>query len=152
MKKLIENRKLHTAFTGFTLIELIIVVATIVIIMILAVPTYSNYSIRTKVGESMYFVTAVKSAADVACREDGAKTLLSNQRVGYKFKKSKYVNNIILSGTCDAAIIEVITQATGAKPNPVLTMTGKFAKDADQFTWTCVSSGLNIHAPKTCQS
>jgi type IV pilus assembly protein PilA len=152
MKKLITNLKFRTAFAGFTLIELIIVVATIVIIMTLAVPTYSNYSIRSKLGQSMYFVTAVKSAADVVCREGGATTLLSNEQVGYTFKNSKYVKNIVLSGTCDAAMIEVTTQATGARPNPVLTMTGKFAKDADQLIWTCVSSGLNIHAPKTCQS
>jgi type IV pilus assembly protein PilA len=152
MKKSIVNNMFYTAFTGFTLIELMIVVATIVIVMTLAVPTYSNYSIRTKIGKSLYFVTAVQSAADVVCREGGATTLLSNEQVGYTFKKSKYVKNIGLSGTCDEAIIEVTTQATGAQPNPVLMMTGKFAQDTDQFTWTCVSSGLHIHTPKTCQS
>jgi len=152
MRKSSINQKVNLAFVGFTLIELMIVVAAIIIIMMLAVPTWSNYSIRSKIGESMYFATAVKSAADSACREGEATTFLNNQRVGYTFKKSKYVKNIVLSGTCDAALIEVTTQATGAKPNPVLAMSGFFDKVAEKFTWTCVSSGLNVHAPKTCQS
>jgi type IV pilus assembly protein PilA len=38
---------------GFTLIELIIVIAIISIIFTLALPLYSNYMIRAKVGEAL---------------------------------------------------------------------------------------------------
>jgi type IV pilus assembly protein PilA len=152
MKNSFENQRVNASFCGFTLIELLIVVATLVIILTLAVPTYSNYSIRSKVGESMYFVTAVKSAAAFSCREGDAHTFLNNQLVGYKFKKSQYVQNIVLSGTCEAAQIVVTTRATGAKPSPILTLNGKFKKNLEKFDWTCVSSGLNAHAPKVCRS
>ena len=152
MKKLLLNPKTHKKFAGFTLIELIIVVATIMIVMTLAVPTYSNYSIRAKIGESLYSVTQLKSDADNFCQEGKLESMLNNQLVGYKIKESKYVQDMVLSGTCDEATIVILTQATGAKPAPVLTLTGHFSKDDEQFTWTCASSGLNVHAPKTCQS
>jgi len=143
---------MHKTFTGFTLIELIIVVATIIIVMTLAVPTYSNYSIRAKIGESLYHVTKLKSDADEFCQEGKLESLLNNQLVGYKFKESKYVQNMVLIGTCDEATIAITTQATGAALDPVLTMTGHFSRDDEQFTWICVSSGPNVQAPKTCKS
>jgi len=152
MKKLLLNPKIHKASTGFTLIELLIIVATIIIVMTLAVPTYSNYSIRAKIGESLYNVTKLKFDADEFCQEGKLESLLNNQLVGYKFKESKYAQDMVLSGTCDEATIVITTRATGAAPDPVLTMTGHFSKDDEQFTWTCASSGLNVHVPRTCQS
>jgi type IV pilus assembly protein PilA len=129
-----------------------IVVAVIVIILTLAIPTYSNYSIRVKIGEALSMTTAAKSAAASACQEDRSIVFITHQRAGYKFKASKYVRNIVISGTCEALIIVMTTRATGAQPNPVLTITGNFADNDDEITWTCVSSGLNIHAPDTCRS
>jgi type IV pilus assembly protein PilA len=129
-----------------------IVVAVIIIILTLAIPTYSNYSTRVKISEALAMSTVIKSATDAICEEDRTISFLTNQRVGIKFKASNYVQNIVLSGTCDAPIIIVTTRATGAMPNPVLTITGSFADDADQITWTCVSSGLNVHAPEACRS
>ncbi len=152
MKKLLLNPKTHKAFVGFTLIELLIVVATIIIVMTLAVPTFSNYSIRAKIGESLYHVTKLKSDADEFCQEGKLESLLNNQLVGYKFKQAKYVQDMVLSGTCNEATIVITTQATGAAPDPVLTLAGHFSRDDEQFTWICVSSGPNVHTPKTCQS
>jgi len=151
-KKTPCNQKLIAASSGFTLIELMIVVAVIIIILTLAIPTYSNYSIRVKISEALAMSTVIKSATDAVCEEDRTISFLTNQRVGYKFKASDYVQNIVVSGTCDAPVIIVTTRATGAKPNPVLTITGSFADDADYITWTCVSSGLNVHAPEACRS
>ncbi len=151
-KKTPRNQKLIAASSGFTLIELMIVVAVIIIILTLAIPTYSNYSIRVKIGEALSMSTVAKSAAAFACQEDRSIIFLTNQRVGYKFKASKYVQNIVISGTCEALIIVMTTQATGAQPNPVLTITGNFTDNDDQITWTCVSSDLNIHLPESFRS
>jgi len=152
VKRRILNPKIHTNAFGFTLIELMIILATIVIVMTLAVPTYSNYWIRAKTIESLYSVTELKSAAVDFCREGRSKTPLDNELIGYKIKDSKYVQEIVLSGTCNEAVIVITTKATGAKPDPVLTMTGNFSKDSEQFTWNCVSSGPNVHTPGACQS
>ena len=151
-KKTLCNQKLIVASSGFTLIELMIVVAVIIIILTLAIPTYTNYSIRVKISEALAMSRVMKSSTGAACAEDRTIVFLTNQRVGYKFKASDYVQNIVVSGTCEAPVIIVTTRATGAKPNPVLTITGSFADDVDQITWTCVSSGLNVHAPEACRS
>ena len=144
--------KAHSASNGFTLIELLIIGAVIVIILTIAIPTYSNYSIRAKIDEALSPVTPVQSATAYVCQEGRTTGFLTNQLVGYKFKASKYVKNIVLSGTCNAPTIILTTRATGAKPSPVLTFTGDYDDNAETITWTCVSSGLDIHAPKLCRS
>ncbi len=152
MKKLIVNLKVHTATSGFTLIELMIVVAMIAITLSMAVPTYSNYSIRAKIGESLSIASPAKTAIIFACQEDPTITNLSNQALGLNFEATKYISNIELGGDCDAPTITMTTQATGAQPDPVLTITGDFAGDTRRMTWTCVSDGLDIHVPESCQS
>ena len=137
---------------GFTLIELMIVVAVIAIIMTLAIPTYSNYSIRSKMSAALSQIEDAKTAANSICQKDGTITQLSNDLAGYDFKPSKYVKNIDLGGGCEVPTITMKTAGTGAKPNPVLTFTGSFADNIGQITWTCVGSGLNIHLPDSCRS
>ena len=152
MKKLIVNLKMHTASRGLTLIELIIVLTMISIILTIAVSSYSTYSIRSKTGESLFVATYVKHSIVFACQEEGTLTYLSNQAIGYKFKATEYIFNIEISGVCDAPIITISTQATGAQPDPVLTITGNSTGDTGAITWLCVSDGLNSHVPEICQS
>ena len=152
MNKLFVNPKVHSASKGFTLIEFIIIAAAIVITLTLAVPTWSNYSIRANISDALYMVTEAKSATAFFCLDHRMTTALTNDLAGYKFKASKYVKNIELRSGCEAPIIVMTTRATGAKPNPVLTITGHFATDADNIRWTCVSSGENIHVPENCRS
>ena len=47
---------------GFTLIELMIVIAIIAILLALAIPAYQDYTIRTKVGESLSVMASAKLA------------------------------------------------------------------------------------------
>ena len=129
-----------------------IVVAVIAIILTLAIPTYSNYSIRVKISEAITMTEAAKSAVESFCQDERSVTNLNNQLANYEFQASKYVQDIALSGNCDAPFITMTTQATGAQPNPVLTISGDFAESAVKIKWTCVSSGLNIHLPDSCRS
>ena len=152
MKKLIVNLKIHTASSGVTLIELMIVVAMIAITLSMAVPAFSNYSIRAKIGASLSVASSAKTSIIFACQEDPTLTNLSNQALGLNFQATKYISNIELGGDCDAPTIKMTTQATGAQPDPVLTITGDFAGDTRGMTWTCVSDGLDIHVPESCQS
>ena len=146
------SRGLKTTGHGFTLIELFIVIAVIAIILTLAIPTYSNYSIRVNIGEALSLSTATKTAVALFCKQDRSVGNLKDHMADFEFQPSKFVKKIILSGSCHAPVITMTTQATGAKPSPVLTFTGDFAENADQATWTCVSSGLNIYLPESCRS
>jgi len=137
---------------GFTLIELMVMAAVFVIILAMAVPAYSNYLIRAKIGESLSVASSAKTSIIFACQEDPTLTYLSKQATGLKFKATKNISNIELGGDCDAPTITITTKATGAQLDPVLTITGEFTGDTQRLTWTCVSDGLNAHVPESCQS
>ena len=151
-RKLINNLRVHAAFRGFTLIELMIVLAVIAIILTLAIPTYSNYSTRAKIAESLSVAAGAKTAVASTCQENPTITNLTNQLAGYTFQETEYVsNNIVIDGACLAPRITMTTQVTGIQPDPVLTLTGDFTL-AGRITWICVSDGLNAHDPRTCRS
>jgi prepilin-type N-terminal cleavage/methylation domain-containing protein len=152
MRKLIVNLKEHSASSGFTLIELMIVLAVIAVIIMMALPVYSNYTIRTKIGESLSVAASAKTSLASTCVEDPTLTNLTNLSAGYDFEETKYVLSVVVSGDCVTPIITLTTQATGAQPDPVLTITGNFTVGTAVIDWTCVSTGLNIHVPKTCRS
>jgi type IV pilus assembly protein PilA len=136
---------------GITLIELIIAVAMISTILTVAIPAYSNYSIRAIISESLSVASSAKTLIIFACQKDPSHANLSNQALGLNFKATKNVFNIELGGDCDAPTITLTTQATGAQPDPVLTITGDFAHDTRRMKWICVSDGLDIHLPESCQ-
>jgi Tfp pilus assembly major pilin PilA len=128
-----------------------IVLAMITIVAGLGIPAYINYSIRAKVGAALSLDADAKTAVTVSCQKDPALINLTNQNAGYEFTKTKYVFNIVIGGPCLAPTITITTQATGARPDPVLTITGDFTLGAIT-TWTCVSSGSVNHVPRTCRS
>jgi len=146
------SSELHLLTKGFTLIELMIVVAVISIILTLAIPTYSNYSIRTKINEVISLAEPAKAAIWSICQKEQKITKLDNQLASYDFKASKYVQDIALSGFCEAPMVTITTRGTGARPNPIITLSGVFPDRAETITWSCVSSGLNIHLPESCRS
>lgn len=151
MKKSIKNLEVPADSRGFTLIELMIIVAVIAIILALAIPEYLNYSIRAKVGEALSVGAAAKTMLASTCQEDPNLTDLTNQKAGYDFQESEYVFSVEIGGSCSEPTITITTQGTGAQPVPVLTITGDFTLGA-RTTWTCVTSGLDIHVPRTCRN
>ena len=137
---------------GFTLIELMIVVAIIAIILTLALPVYSNYTIRAKVGEALSVAAAAKTATAATCVEDRTVASLNNVSAGYLFEPTPYINNIVISGPCSAPVITLITHNTGASTDPTLTLTGSLPDGAGHITWSCTTSTSYIYVPTTCRS
>ena len=137
---------------GFTLIELMIVVAIIAIILTLALPVYSNYAVRAKVGEALSVGAAALTATGATCIEDPRITDLTNAKAGYGFLPGPFVASISIEGACTEPRIVIRTQGTGATPDPVLTLTGYLTPGNGQMTWSCVTNGPNIYVPKSCRS
>jgi len=139
---------------GFTLIELMIVVAIIAIILTLALPVYTNYSIRAKIGEAISVATAAKTTVAATCLEDPTLTSLDNDAVGYSFVESTWVESITVTEDCSEPVITMVTRNTGAPaPAPELTLTGNFIGSSGRVTWTCASANTPDYLlPLTCRS
>lgn len=140
--------------SGFTLIELMIVVAIIAIILTLALPVYTNYSIRAKIGEALSLAAATKTSVGATCIEDPTLTGLDNDAAGYSFTGTNWVESITVSEDCLEPVITIVTRNTGApSPAPILTLTGTFEQDTGRVLWTCASPNApNYLVPLACRS
>lgn len=144
--------------SGFTLIELMIVIAVVAILLSLALPVYSNYAVRAKIGEGLAVAKAAKIATGAACQEDPSLTGISNNAVGYAFLEAAgdevYVANIVVSGECTDPVITITTKNTGAEGDaPIITLTGDFDPGNGHVQWTCASDNTPDHLlPDTCRS
>jgi type IV pilus assembly protein PilA len=146
-----SKRYSNRSTSGFTLIELMIVIAVIAIIITLALPTYSDYQVRTKVAEGLSVAAPAKTATASTCQEDRTLTNLDNFKVGVYFDPSTWVSSIQVTGACVAPVISVTTQNTGAGTDPVIILTGNFDVDSGRISWVCSTTGSNAHVPKECR-
>jgi len=140
---------------GFTLIELMIVVAIIAVILTLALPVYSTYVVRSKIGEALSVASAAKTAVGSACQEDMTIPALNNNLAGYYYPivpgDGSYVESIVASGPCTDPVITVTTKNTGASPDPVILLTGRVRTGSGNVTWVCSSTSPNNLLPAVCR-
>jgi hypothetical protein len=133
---------------GITLIELLLAIALVVVIATLALPVLSNYTIRSKVGESMDFAEQSKVIVVDACKDENNGKSLQEILQEYNFidraARQAYIRDIRFDGTCTDLVITVITRNTGQLPDPVLTLTLNPGKAQQPESWHCSS----INTPK----
>jgi len=148
------NRSFNTS--GFTLIELMIVIAIIAIILTLALPVYSTYLVRSKIGEGLSVANAAVTAVSATCVEDMTIAPLTNNKAGYNFTPDPgdeaYVESIVVSGSCTDPVITITTKNTGTSPDPILVLTGAVRPGNGYVSWVCSSTSPNSLLPSSCRT
>jgi type IV pilus assembly protein PilA len=104
----------HNAQKGFTLIELMIVVAIIGILAALAIPAYTDYTIKSRVGEGASVAGPFKTAMEVYWSEKGnlsnawvTGNQLGSDDLGLSPISSPYVSSLAIGGTAALPYIAV---------------------------------------------
>jgi len=136
---------------GFTLIELMIVIAIIAVLVSLALPSYMDFTIRTKVSEGLSVAGSAKVAVAETCMTDPSISP-TNATTGYSFTPSKYVSSIVISHTCEEPWIVIRSTNIGAVTNVVLSLDGYFDSGTGRVEWNCHQvRGEKRHMPQSCR-
>jgi type IV pilus assembly protein PilA len=133
---------------GFTLIELMIVIAILGILIAIALPTYQDYSIRTKNSECLSLAAAAKLAVGDFRQSENAYPA-SNLEASYDFNGSKYCASIIVT---TGGVITSTVLNTGASGTFILTPNPGAGASTGSVMWTCTNTFSRPGVvPKECR-
>jgi len=128
------------AQAGFTLIELMIVVAIIGILAAVAIPAYSDYTLKAKIGSAMSVADSVKTAIGVCVQENNKQAGCTPNAAGAPLGMP------VFNPTKEVSAVAFAPDDSGANAAGVLTMTltelGKGVPAGSTITFTaCGLSG-----------
>ena len=147
---------------GFTLIELMVVIAIISLLVALALPSYIDFTVRSKVAEGIHLTAAAKFAVEESCQVDSSVNIQTQS--GYSFSQSSYVESVQIQGNCSNILIIVQTRNTGAQGDPIILLSKATSPGLINFlgaigipvgvapSWACFVGGSSRgYAPSNCR-
>ena len=109
---------MNAAHKGFTLVELMIVVAIIGVLAAIAIPSYQEYTVRSKVTEGLNLASAAKVTVVDGFESNGLQGLTANA-VAWSFTPTKYVACVTLNdGTGAVAASPIPCVGNGVPGDP----------------------------------
>lgn len=138
------GRRIHK---GFTLIELMLVVAIIAIMTAIALPTYQDFTIRTKVAELVLAASAFRTTIAEKAQQDGG--VLTSAGVGLTLVPSGKVTS---GSITDGGIITVAGNSATLGTAVTIVMTPSLASDG-KVVWACSTApGSFKFVPGECRN
>ncbi|MBT3144072.1 pilin [Neptunomonas phycophila] len=134
---------------GFTLIELMIVIAIVALLSAIAIPAYQDYTIRSRVSESLIFATMLKATVGENMVVNGSN--VADYCLGVHTLTSSSGSENIVSSTCDQAT-GVLIYTTSAKAGGIqIKLSPSFSSNG--VSWICEvnSSSNNRFVPSSCR-
>lgn len=137
---------------GFTLIELMITLAVMAVLLTIAVPSYNNYSVRTRVSECIYLSYSAKVAVSESANANGGLGRVTSTNTGFVASPTASCGAIAIADNTGVLTVPVLAAGTGVSADFDLIMTPAQVNAGDPITWTCTSNAPNpVQVPTGCR-
>jgi type IV pilus assembly protein PilA len=136
--------------TGFTLIELMIVVAIIGLLSAISIPAYQNFTIRSRISETLVFAAMDKVTVGENISLNNA--INSNSCSGVHIVPIANSTANILSSSCDA-LTGTLVYNTTVKAGSITLRLQPTLDIAGSVTWDCLVDAAvdNKFVPSECR-